>query len=130
MRALCRDFATRSFSASEKIDDRQGFEAALTLWLLIWSNNADCPGRPTGRKRSSKALRRHRTRRAWLIDELVELGHEVTLFASGDAVEEVARASKLDRGRIRQVFERRFSADRMAENYVVVWPRRLSSVIG
>ena len=23
---------------------------------------------------------------AWLIDELVELGHEVTLFASGDSV--------------------------------------------
>ena len=56
-----------------------------------------------------------------MVDELVELGHEVTLFAGGDAVEEVARASKLDRGRIRQVFERRFSADRMAENYVVVY---------
>jgi len=56
------------------------------------------------------------------VPEIIEDG--VTGFIVSDeaaAVEEVARASKLDRGRIRQVFERRFSADRMAENYVVVY---------
>jgi glycosyltransferase involved in cell wall biosynthesis len=56
------------------------------------------------------------------VPEIIEDG--VTGFIVSDeaaAVEEVARASKLDRGRIRQVFERRFSADRMADNYVVVY---------
>src|SRR5436190_2154376 len=31
--------------------------------VTIWINNADCTGRANGRKRSSKALRRHRTHR-------------------------------------------------------------------
>jgi glycosyltransferase involved in cell wall biosynthesis len=56
------------------------------------------------------------------VPEIIEDG--VTGFIASDeaaAVEAVARASKLDRGQIRQVFEQRFSADRMAEKYVKVF---------
>jgi Glycosyl transferases group 1 len=107
---------------------------------------------------------------AWLVEELVELGHSVTLFASGarppvpyqlagafclavieamacgtpviafragsvpevidygvtgyivDSQEEAVRAvglvGKLNRREIRRIFERRFTARRMADDYV------------
>ena len=58
------------------------------------------------------------------VPEIIEDG--VTGFIVSDeaaAVESVARASKLDRGQIRQIFEQRFSADRMAEKYVNVFER-------
>ena len=42
-------------------------------------------GRPALRKRAAEAVRRHRARRSYLTEELVRLGHEVTLFASGDS---------------------------------------------
>jgi glycosyltransferase involved in cell wall biosynthesis len=56
------------------------------------------------------------------VPEIVEDG--VTGFIVSDeaaAVEAVARASKLDRRQIRQVFEERFSADRMADKYAEVY---------
>ena len=56
------------------------------------------------------------------VPEIIEDG--VTGFIVSDeaaAVEAVARASKLDRGRIRQVFDARFSADRMTEKYAAVY---------
>jgi glycosyltransferase involved in cell wall biosynthesis len=56
------------------------------------------------------------------VPEIVEDG--VTGFIVSDeaaAVEAVARASKLDRRQIRQVFEERFSAGRMADKYAEVY---------
>jgi glycosyltransferase involved in cell wall biosynthesis len=56
------------------------------------------------------------------VPEVVEDG--VTGFIVSDeaaAVEAVARASKLDRRQIRQVFEERFSAGRMADKYAEVY---------
>ena len=38
--------------------------------------------------------------------------------SEADAVAAIARARHLDRGRIRETFEQRFSARRMAEDYV------------
>jgi glycosyltransferase involved in cell wall biosynthesis len=42
-----------------------------------------------------------------------------------EAVQAVERAGMLDRRRCRQVFERRFTADRMARDYLDVYERLL-----
>ena len=44
-----------------------------------------------------------------------------------DAVAAIGRARRLDRGRIRETFERRFSARRMAEAYVKSYQTLLES---
>ena len=49
------------------------------------SSDADCTGRATGRERPPKLYGGTERVVAWLIEELVELGHDVTLFASGDS---------------------------------------------
>jgi glycosyltransferase involved in cell wall biosynthesis len=43
------------------------------------------------------------------------------------AVEAVGRGAELDRRRVRQCFERRFTAERMARDYVAVY-RRLAGI--
>ena len=59
------------------------------------------------------------------VPEIVENG--VTGFVVGDipeAVQAVERAAGLDRARIRCEFERRFTADRMARDYVALYARQ------
>jgi len=70
---------------------------------------------------------------SYLTDELVRLGHEVTLFASADsvmlmlvdtmdeAVMMLPRVIALDRRAVRRRFEQRFSSARMANDYVAVY---------
>ena len=48
--------------------------------------NEDRPDRAADGKRAAEALWRHRAIVSYLTEELVELGHEVTLFASGDSI--------------------------------------------
>jgi glycosyltransferase involved in cell wall biosynthesis len=59
------------------------------------------------------------------VPEIVKSG--VTGFVVGDvpeAVQAVERAASLDRARIRREFERRFTADRMARDYVALYARQ------
>jgi hypothetical protein len=74
-----------------------------------------------------------------LTEQLVALGHEATLFASGDFIDEgvtgllvddmkgaiaaVRRISALSRERVRSRFDQRFSARRMAKDYLRVYDR-------
>ena len=51
----------------------------------VGSCAADCSGCATGGKRAARLYGGTERVVAWLTDELVELGHDVTLFASGDA---------------------------------------------
>jgi len=56
------------------------------------------------------------------VPEIVE--HGVTGFVvedERDAIDAVARLPQLDRGRVRQAFERRFTARRMAEDYLLLY---------
>jgi glycosyltransferase involved in cell wall biosynthesis len=48
-----------------------------------------------------------------------------TVRSIDEAVEVVERAAHLDRHRIRRIFERRFTADRMARDYVAIYRRLL-----
>ena len=48
--------------------------------------HAHCPDRAIGRGCASETIRGTERVVHWLTEELVELGHEVTLFASGDSV--------------------------------------------
>jgi glycosyltransferase involved in cell wall biosynthesis len=62
------------------------------------------------------------------VPEVIEDG--VTGFiveSEADAVAAIGRARHLDRGRIRETFERRFSARRMAEAYVASYRALLES---
>ena len=62
------------------------------------------------------------------VTEVIEDG--VTGFiveSEADAVAAIGRARHLDRGRIRETFERRFSARRMAEAYVKSYHTLLES---
>jgi glycosyltransferase involved in cell wall biosynthesis len=92
---------------------------------------------------------------SYLTEELVRQGHEVTLFASGDsetnarleaacprsvefgqtgfvvegledAVEGVRRVAQLSRKRCREMFEQRFTATRMAHDYVQQFERLIA----
>src|SRR4051812_49644885 len=62
---------------------------------------------------------------SWLTDELLALGHDVTLFASGDSTSKATlvpgwpSATRLGRPR----FEQRFTARPMAEQYVSGYQR-------
>jgi glycosyltransferase involved in cell wall biosynthesis len=49
-----------------------------------------------------------------------------TVRSLEEAVEAVERATQLDRYRIRRIFERRFTADRMARDYVAIYRRLLA----
>jgi glycosyltransferase involved in cell wall biosynthesis len=49
-----------------------------------------------------------------------------TVRSIEEAVEAVERAAHLDRYRIRRIFERRFTADRMAHDYVAIYRRLLA----
>src|SRR3954468_19221458 len=62
------------------------------------------------------------------VPEVIEDG--VTGFiveSEADAVAAIGRARSLDRGRIRETFERRFSARRMAEAYIESYRTLLQS---
>jgi len=71
---------------------------------------------------------------AYLTQELVGLGHDVTLFASGDsktdarliapverAVQGVKRIPQIERKACRRAFESRFTSSRMASDYEVIY---------
>ena len=71
---------------------------------------------------------------ALLSDALVELGHEVTLFACADASTKARRPTcrdqiralhRIGRGCVREVFERRFTSRAMASSYAALYRRLL-----
>jgi glycosyltransferase involved in cell wall biosynthesis len=67
--------------------------------------------------------------RAGSVPEVIEDG--VTGFVVDDidqAVVAVERARRLDRSRVREAFEERFTADRMARDYVALYQRQLALV--
>jgi len=66
-------------------------------------------------------------RRRSSVPEVIEDG--VTGFIVDDEAQAVAatrRLNRIDRARVRQVFEQRFTARRMAENYVAVYRRLIA----
>jgi glycosyltransferase involved in cell wall biosynthesis len=61
------------------------------------------------------------------VPEVLEDGVTGFLVSSvGEAAEAVARAAAIDRGRIREQFEARFTADRMARDYVALYEMLLN----
>jgi glycosyltransferase involved in cell wall biosynthesis len=66
--------------------------------------------------------------RGGAIPEVMEEGHTGFIVrALKDAVEAVRRVPELSRKRCREIFEQRFTATRMAHDYVQVYERLISS---
>jgi glycosyltransferase involved in cell wall biosynthesis len=66
--------------------------------------------------------------RGGAVSEVMEQGHTGFIVKGlEDAVEAVLRVGELSRKRCREVFEQRFTATRMAHDYVQVYKRLINS---